>query len=92
MACLAATTEESTGSSSNKINKWKDSFSSNSESSELRMTRFSVKEIWKATGNFSETNKIGQGGFGTVHKGVLKDGSVVAVKRAKKVKSKPYIK
>uniref|UniRef100_A0A0C9SAE5 non-specific serine/threonine protein kinase n=1 Tax=Wollemia nobilis TaxID=56998 RepID=A0A0C9SAE5_9CONI len=45
---------------------------------------FTVSELSKATGNFSPNNKIGQGGFGTVYKGKLKDGTLVAVKRAKK--------
>ncbi|KAG6383805.1 hypothetical protein SASPL_156431 [Salvia splendens] len=44
------------------------------------------KEIYNATGNFSLDNKIGEGGFGTVYKGRLKDGRVVAVKRAKSVR------
>lgn len=44
------------------------------------------KEIYNATGNFSLDNKIGEGGFGTVYKGTLKDGRVVAVKRAKSVR------
>src|SRR6266498_2745619 len=46
---------------------------------------FSFQEICIATSNFSEQNKIGLGNFGTVYKGRLRDGSLVAVKRATKV-------
>ncbi|KAK9064106.1 hypothetical protein SSX86_017978 [Deinandra increscens subsp. villosa] len=45
---------------------------------------FSLKEIVKATDNFSINNKIGEGGFGPVYKGVLEDGREVAVKRLSK--------
>ncbi|PRQ31065.1 putative protein kinase RLK-Pelle-DLSV family [Rosa chinensis] len=41
---------------------------------------YSYKELQNATENFSEYNKIGQGGFGSVYKGTLKDGSVAAIK------------
>ncbi|XP_057499034.1 cysteine-rich receptor-like protein kinase 10 isoform X2 [Actinidia eriantha] len=34
-----------------------------------------------ATENFSNSNKLGQGGFGPVYKGILPDGKEVAVKR-----------
>ncbi|KAI9395737.1 hypothetical protein POPTR_004G023700v4 [Populus trichocarpa] len=37
--------------------------------------------IREATDNFSDSNKLGQGGFGTVYKGVLPDGKEIAVKR-----------
>ncbi|OVA19790.1 Protein kinase domain [Macleaya cordata] len=46
--------------------------------------KFTMEEIYKATRNFSPSFKIGQGGFGTVYKGRLEDGTLVAVKRAKK--------
>jgi serine/threonine protein kinase len=47
--------------------------------------QFSLPEIHKATKNFSPNLKIGQGGSGTVYRGQLSDGTLVAVKRAKKV-------
>lgn len=46
--------------------------------------KFTMEEINKATKNFSPSFKIGQGGFGTVYKGRLEDGTFVAIKRAKK--------
>ncbi|EES12875.1 hypothetical protein BDA96_06G239200 [Sorghum bicolor] len=41
---------------------------------------FSYNDLRKATQDFSGANKIGEGGFGSVFRGVLKDGTVVAVK------------
>ncbi|RDX60453.1 L-type lectin-domain containing receptor kinase IX.1, partial [Mucuna pruriens] len=44
--------------------------------------RFCYKKLASATNNFAETQKIGQGGFGGVYKGYLKDlNSNVAIKR-----------
>ncbi|KAK7339712.1 hypothetical protein VNO77_20393 [Canavalia gladiata] len=44
---------------------------------------FTVKDITKATNNFSKGNLLGAGGFGEVFKGTLDDGSITAIKRAK---------
>ncbi|CAN6821015.1 unnamed protein product [Brassica oleracea] len=43
-----------------------------------------MSQIITATDNFSDSNQIGEGGFGIVYKGTLEDGQVVAIKRAKK--------
>ncbi|CAL5342052.1 unnamed protein product [Camellia sinensis] len=42
---------------------------------------FSLRQIKAATSNFDPANKIGEGGFGPVYKGVLSDGAVIAVKQ-----------
>ncbi|KAM7478864.1 hypothetical protein LguiA_027077 [Lonicera macranthoides] len=42
---------------------------------------FKIHELEKATDNFSPKNFIGRGGFGVVYKGILPDGSIVAVKK-----------
>ncbi|XP_060200902.1 cysteine-rich receptor-like protein kinase 2 [Lycium barbarum] len=42
---------------------------------------FKYSTLDKATGSFDEANKLGQGGFGTVYKGVLADGREIVVKR-----------
>ncbi|KMZ58282.1 Protein NSP-INTERACTING KINASE 1 [Zostera marina] len=47
------------------------------------MRRFTLKSLQIATDNFSSKNILGKGGFGNVYKGVLKDGTMVGVKRLK---------
>lgn len=45
-----------------------------------RIKIFTYNELRKATDGFSYANKIGEGGFGSVYKGKLKDGTILAVK------------
>ncbi|OVA05181.1 Protein kinase domain [Macleaya cordata] len=44
---------------------------------------FDYRELEDATNGFSEANLLAEGGFGLVHRGVLGDGQMVAVKQLK---------
>ncbi|KAF8015589.1 hypothetical protein BT93_H1185 [Corymbia citriodora subsp. variegata] len=46
-----------------------------------RSLNFKYSTLEKATVSFDSTNKLGQGGFGSIYKGVLPDGREIAVKR-----------
>ncbi|KAH7840769.1 hypothetical protein Vadar_021351 [Vaccinium darrowii] len=48
---------------------------------DLQTGLFTFKQIKAATNDFDINNKIGEGGFGSVYKGILLDGSVIAVKQ-----------
>nr|GMD96438.1 G-type lectin S-receptor-like serine/threonine-protein kinase At4g27290 [Ipomoea batatas] len=50
----------------------------------LEIPLFDMSTISRATNNFAENNKLGQGGFGAVYKGVLEDKQEIAVKRLSK--------
>eukprot|EP00256_Glycine_max_P041691 XP_006591755.1 cysteine-rich receptor-like protein kinase 2 [Glycine max] len=44
-------------------------------------TKYRYSDLKAATKNFNEKNKLGEGGFGAVYKGTMKNGKVVAVKK-----------
>ncbi|PIN13983.1 Serine/threonine protein kinase [Handroanthus impetiginosus] len=52
-----------------------------SQKKELELPLFDLYTISKATDNFSNNKKIGEGGFGPVYKGQLEGGQEIAVKR-----------
>ncbi|KAI6704887.1 hypothetical protein NL676_007849 [Syzygium grande] len=47
----------------------------------LQLPIFDMVTILRATNNFCDSNKLGEGGFGPVYKGQLPDGQEIAVKR-----------
>lgn len=47
------------------------------------LRRYTFKELRTATDHFNSKNILGRGGFGIVFKGILNDGTLVAVKRLK---------
>lgn len=48
---------------------------------DLQTGKFSFRQLKDATNNFDKANKIGEGGFGPVYKGLLSDGTAIAVKQ-----------
>lgn len=70
--------------SSKKLNHSASSTPSMASNGQQDSNGLSYEDICKATGNFSTSNIIGEGGFGTVYKGTLKNGFIIAIKRAKK--------
>ncbi|XVF79029.1 hypothetical protein PTKIN_Ptkin14bG0186600 [Pterospermum kingtungense] len=61
--------------------RWERTLEQELKGIELQTTSFSLRQIKAATNNFDAANKIGEGGFGPVYKGILTDGTAIAVKQ-----------
>uniref|UniRef100_A0A2N9F8P9 non-specific serine/threonine protein kinase n=1 Tax=Fagus sylvatica TaxID=28930 RepID=A0A2N9F8P9_FAGSY len=51
------------------------------QNEDLELPFLDLSTIASATDNFAMNNKLGEGGFGPVYKGILEDGQEIAVKR-----------
>ncbi|KAF7849641.1 hypothetical protein BT93_L0439 [Corymbia citriodora subsp. variegata] len=56
---------------------------SSSQDNVKKSKLFNSKDLEKATDNFNEDRILGQGGQGTIYKGMLTDGKIVAIKKSK---------
>ncbi|XP_040957536.1 wall-associated receptor kinase-like 1 [Gossypium hirsutum] len=63
---------------------------SSNEGNVEKIKLFTSKEMEKATDHYNENRILGQGGQGTVYKGMLIDGSIVAIKKSKMVEGKKF--
>ncbi|XP_031406963.1 serine/threonine-protein kinase-like protein ACR4 [Punica granatum] len=73
------------GNKLHAVNSPNDNVVIGSDFDELKIRRarmFTYEELERATDGFKEESQVGKGSFSCVFKGVLKDGTVVAVKRA----------
>ncbi|KAL7249453.1 hypothetical protein ACSBR1_011614 [Camellia fascicularis] len=59
-------------------------YNDKSQKEDLELPLFDLAVIANSTNNFSIDNKLGEGGFGPVYKGILEDGQEIAVKRLSK--------
>ncbi|KAL4378703.1 hypothetical protein GQ457_02G043330 [Hibiscus cannabinus] len=63
---------------------------SNNKNNFEKVKLFTSKEMEKATDYYNENRILGEGGQGTVYKGMLTDGNIVAVKKSKLAKGKKF--
>ncbi|XP_052177839.1 probable leucine-rich repeat receptor-like serine/threonine-protein kinase At3g14840 isoform X2 [Diospyros lotus] len=59
----------------------KDTMDEDLKGIDLQIGSFTLRQIKAATNNFDVVNKIGEGGFGSVYKGLLSNGTLIAVKQ-----------
>ncbi|CAN6452139.1 unnamed protein product [Victoria cruziana] len=79
--CLVRRRQQSLRDTKYKESSSVDGGSTNENEGDCSLPQISLRTIQSATENFSEENKLGEGGYGPVYKGKLPSGKEVAVKR-----------
>jgi serine/threonine protein kinase len=67
------------------LGKLQDFFTSLTDGESNTTTLFSLKELKKVTNGFADDQHLGVSGFGTIYKGTMESGLIVAVKRTNKL-------
>ncbi|CAN6574394.1 unnamed protein product [Malus baccata var. baccata] len=68
----------------NRYGETKSKFAAGGENNDAELPIFGLRALIAATNNFAEANKLGEGGFGPVYKGILAENQEVAIKRLSK--------
>ncbi|XP_028057014.1 G-type lectin S-receptor-like serine/threonine-protein kinase SD1-1 isoform X2 [Camellia sinensis] len=66
------------------MHNFEQGYTDQSQKEDLELPLFGLAIIANSTHNFSINNKLGEGGFGPVYKGILEGGQEIAVKRLSK--------
>ncbi|XP_028082774.1 G-type lectin S-receptor-like serine/threonine-protein kinase At4g27290 [Camellia sinensis] len=66
------------------MHKSEQGYTDKTQNEDLELPLFDLTVIADSTNNFSINNKLGEGGFGPVYKGILEGGQEIAVKRLSK--------
>ncbi|KAJ9671843.1 hypothetical protein PVL29_025507 [Vitis rotundifolia] len=70
--------------SNGKVKHYLEGGEANERHEHLELPLFDLAALLSATNNFSSDNKLGEGGFGPVYKGILQEGQEIAIKRLSK--------
>ncbi|KAG4980519.1 hypothetical protein JHK82_033761 [Glycine max] len=76
----------------NRRNNAVTNYSKDKSEKDIDLPTFDFSFISNATNDFSQSEKLGQGGFGSVYKGILPDGQEIAVKRLSKTSGQGWTK